>query len=141
MRASYLVDKSVLARMRRAPVRERVAPLIEQGEVATCAIIELEVLYSAKSHEDLVQTRRRRELAYEHVELQEATFERALDIQQTLAERGHHRVPIPDLVIAAAAERAGLAVLHYDRDFELISEATGQPVEWVVPRGSLDESG
>jgi hypothetical protein len=35
------------------------------------------------------------------------------------------------------AERAGLAVLHYDKDFDLISQATGQPSEWVVPQGSL----
>ena len=54
-----------------------------------------------------------------------------------LAKTGRHRVPIPDLVIAAAAESADLTVLHYDRDFELIAEVTGQATDWVVPRGSL----
>jgi predicted nucleic acid-binding protein len=33
---------------------------------------------------------------------------------------------IPDLLVAAIAEAAGLAVLHDDKDFELISEITGQ---------------
>jgi len=51
--------------------------------------------------------------------------------------RGRHRLPIPDLIVAAAAESAGLIVLHYDGDFERIAEVTGQPTEWVVPRGAL----
>ena len=43
----------------------------------------------------------------------------------------------PDLLIAAAAERAELAVLHYDRHFELIAEVTGQPVRALAPLGSI----
>jgi predicted nucleic acid-binding protein len=46
-------------------------------------------------------------------------------------------VPIPDLIVAAAAEEASLTVLHYDADFDQIAKVTGQPVEWVVPRGSV----
>ncbi|MGH9126964.1 MAG: PIN domain-containing protein [Acidimicrobiales bacterium] len=61
---------------------------------------------------------------------------RAIEIQHLLARRGHHRVPIPDLIIAAAAEAAGLTVLHYDADFEMIAEVTGMAHEWVVPRGT-----
>jgi predicted nucleic acid-binding protein len=49
------------------------------------------------------------------------------------------RPQVPDLIIAAAAELAGLTVLHYDHDFELIASVTGQPHEWVVPRGSIDK--
>ncbi len=55
-----------------------------------------------------------------------------------LARQGKHRgASIPDLLIAAVAERAGLSVLHYDRDFDLIASTTGQDVEWVVPPGSV----
>jgi predicted nucleic acid-binding protein len=55
-----------------------------------------------------------------------------------LAVRSRHRgAKIADLLIAAAAEAAGLVVLHYDRDFELIAEVTGQPVEWVVAAGAV----
>ena len=36
---------------------------------------------------------------------------------------------IPDLLIAAAAELAQRTVLHLDKDFDLIAELTGQPVE------------
>ena len=135
--ASYLVDRSALARMQHPSVRARLAPIIEAGEAASCAIIDLEVLYSARSHEDHRRIKARRALAYEHVPMSDATFARALAVQGELARSGRHRLPIPDLLIAAAAESAGLAVLHYDRDYDLIAEVTGQPVEWVVPRGSV----
>jgi len=55
-----------------------------------------------------------------------------------LAERSQHRaVPLPDLLVAACAERAGLCVLHYDADFDRIAELTGQEARWIVPRGSV----
>ena len=69
---------------------------------------------------------------------EEGCSERALEVQAMLAERSQHRaVPLPDLLIAACAERAGLTVLHYDADFERIAKLTGQRAQWVVPRGSV----
>ena len=43
----YLADKSALARLAEPQVRERLPPLLLEGLVATCPIIDLEVLYSA----------------------------------------------------------------------------------------------
>jgi predicted nucleic acid-binding protein len=119
------------------PVRRRLAPIIEAGEAATCSIVDLEVLYSVRNFEEHGRTRRRRSLAYTKVPFTEDVFDRAMDVQGELTKSGRHRVPIPDLLIAAAAETAGLTVLHYDSDYDTIAEVTGQPVEWVVPRGSL----
>ena len=133
---SYLIDKSALARMAHPRVQARLVPILEAGEAVTCAVIDLEVLYSTRNASDHGRTRRRRTLAYRHVELTEAMFQRAIDIQGLLAIRGQHRVPIPDLIIAAAAERAGMILLHYDADFDRIKAVTGQPMEWVVPRGT-----
>lgn len=48
----------------------------------------------------------------------------------------HHRVPLPELIIAAVAEKHGLVVLHYDADFDRIAEVSKQATEWVVPRGT-----
>jgi predicted nucleic acid-binding protein len=137
LKARYLIDKSALARMPLQAVRDRLAPIIEAGEAATCAIIELEVLFSARNREDYDRTRQRRLLAYQSVPITETILQRAIEIQGELAGSGRHRVPIPDLVIAATAEAAGLTLLHYDHDFDVIVEVTGQPVEWVVPRGSV----
>ena len=137
MRARYLVDKSALARMVHESVRLRLASIIEAGEAATCAIIELEVLYSARSFDDYMDVKHRRSLAYHRVPVSEGVIDRALDVQEELARAGHHRLPIPDLLIAATAESVGMTVLHYDGDFETIAGITGQPVEWVVERGSV----
>ncbi len=137
MKARYLIDKSALARMTHAPVRKRLAPLIEAGEAASCAVIDLEVLYSARNFKEHQKIRQRRALAYESVPVTAETLERAIEIQGELAKTGRHRVPIPDLLIAAAAEAAGLVILHYDSDYEVIAEVTKQAVEWVVKRGSV----
>jgi predicted nucleic acid-binding protein len=137
VKARYLVDKSALARMPSEPVRLRLAPLIEAGEAATCGIIDLEVLYSARNSEDHERIRRRRALAYESAPINERVLLRAVAVQGELAETGRHRLPIPDLLIAAAAEVSGLTVLHYDSDYDMIASVTGQAVEWVVPRGSV----
>ncbi len=69
--------------------------------------------------------------------MEQGDFDRAADVMAELAARGKHRsVGIPDLLIAAAAERAHATVLHYDSDFDTIAAVTGQPAEWVIPRGS-----
>lgn len=131
------MDKSALARMSLEPVRARLAPILESGRAGTCGIIDLEILYSARGHEDHVATRERRRLAYERAPMTEEVFERAIEVQGELSRTRRHRIPIPDLLIAAAAECADLTVLHYDADFDRIAEVTGQPVEWVVPQRSL----
>jgi predicted nucleic acid-binding protein len=137
LKARYLADKSALARMPLEPVRQRLAPLIEAGEVATCSIVDLEVLFSARNYQEHQQIRRRRALAYPSVPITEDILQRAIEIQAALARTGRHRIPIPDLIIAAAAESAGLTVLHYDHDYDLITEVSGQPTEWVVAPGTL----
>ncbi|GMR24301.1 MAG: type II toxin-antitoxin system toxin ribonuclease C21 [Acidobacteriota bacterium] len=137
MTARYLIDKSALARMPHESVRQRLAPIIEAGEAATCAIIDLEVLYSARNHEEHVEIRSRRALAYERVPITEDVFERAIEVQAELARAGRHRVPIPDLLIASASESASLTLLHYDGDFDTVASVTGQSTKWVVPRGSV----
>jgi predicted nucleic acid-binding protein len=111
-------------------------PLLEDGLIATCAIVDLEVLYSARGFSDYLLVREERK-SLDDAPITPSVMHRAIDIQQSLAERGQHRVPIPDLIVAAAADWAGLIVLHYDSDFERISEVSGVSQEWVVPRASV----
>ena len=134
---SYLIDKSALARMSHPVVQEIIIPIMESGRAATCSIIDLEVLYSTRNQQEHARARARRALAYRHVPLTEAIFQRAIAVQGLLSRRAQHRVSIPDLIIAAAAETANMTVLHYDSDFDTIAATTGQPAEWVAPRGSL----
>ncbi|MHB8322858.1 MAG: PIN domain-containing protein [Candidatus Dormibacteria bacterium] len=134
--ARYLADKSALARVHLEPAGSRLESLFLAGEVATCGIVDLELLFSARSTVDyLAILADRRSLP--RAEVGEAGIERAVVVQTALARKGYHRsLSIPDLLIAAAAEAAGLTVLHYDSDFDLVAEVTGQPTEWVVPKGS-----
>ena len=55
-----------------------------------------------------------------------------------LATHGHHRIPAVDFLVAALAEVNGAIVLHYDKHFDAIRRATGQPMEWLARRRSLD---
>ncbi|MFN2494834.1 MAG: PIN domain-containing protein [Pseudonocardiaceae bacterium] len=81
---------------------------------------------------------RRRRAAYEFLVTDQEVWDRALDVQRELALRSMTRsVGIPDLLIAAVAELHRVTVLHYEADFDHISGITGQPTEWVVPRGTV----
>jgi predicted nucleic acid-binding protein len=136
--ATYLADKSALTRRETRPeVRRLIEPLLLSGAIATCGIVDLELLYSASSptiYGDLAASLR----ALPRVAITETIVDRALEVQALLAKRSQHRaVPLPDLIVAACAESAGLTVLHYDGDFERIAEITGQPTQWVLPRGSV----
>jgi hypothetical protein len=72
------------------------------------------------------------------VEMDQAVLDRAVAVQDALAERSQQRgAKIADLLIAAAAEAGRLVVLHYDHDFDLIAEITGQPTEWIVAAGTV----
>ena len=117
-------------------VSRRLGPLLIDGHVATCPIIDLEVLYSARSFADYEQILDERR-ALSSYPITETVTDRAIEVQHGLARRGQHRAPLPDLLIAAIAEVNDLTVIHYDSEFDRIAAHTGQPVEWVAPRGSL----
>lgn len=112
---------------------------LEAGLIATCAPVRLELLYGTRSAAD--HDRRRRELgALADCPVTPREWRRALEVQGELAKLGadHQKAVKPaDLVIAAAAEAAGAVLLHYDADFELVAEITGQPTRLLAPAGSL----
>ena len=134
-----LLDNSAWARRGHPSVRERIADLIEGGEVGVCLPFLLEAGYSARSgdnHERLLA-----DLSLlPRVELDADIEGLALDAQRRLARIGHHRIPPSDLVIAACAHRAAAGVLHYDRDYDVIEERTSLDFEssWLAPAPSLD---
>ena len=132
----FLIDQSAWARASHEQVRTILEPMIEAGSLATCSITNLEVLYSARNAAEYGAISD--ELAgFPEAPIGSDQLSRALDVQMQLAPKGRHRLPIPDLIIAAAADSADLSVLHYDADYERIAEITGQPNQWIVPRGSV----
>jgi predicted nucleic acid-binding protein len=139
--ARYLADTSVWARLRQPEVHAVVAPYVERGLVGTCPVVDLEILYSARTGTEHSRVRTQRE-AFEYFPMTDEIARRAIDVQGLLARRSQHRsVSIPDLLVAATAERFSLTVLHYDGDYDRVAEVTRQPVQCVVPPGTADHVG
>lgn len=128
---SWLIDKSALVRLAVSPDAPDWAARIERGLVRITTVTRLEIGYSARSGPDLRAGLQQPPLSSMPVEyLTPAIEDRAVEILTLLADRGQHRAPsVPDLIIAATAELAGLTVLHLDKDFDVIADITGQPVE------------
>ena len=129
--AGWLIDKSALVRLGVSPDAEEWAERISRGLVRLSTVTRLEAGYSARTGAEAASLGDRPPLAQMPLEyLTPAMEDRAVEVQVILAARGHHRGPsIPDLLIAATAELAGLNILHLARDFETIAEFTGQQVE------------
>ena len=142
MTATLLLDNSAWVRLGDGAVpeerRDELAAAFETGDVGTCLPFLLEAGYSARKavdHERLMDELLA--LSYFHIDVD--VERRALDAQRQLARIGHHRLPPVDLLVAAVADRYGLAVLHYDSDYDVIAGKTDLRFEseWLVPRGTL----
>jgi predicted nucleic acid-binding protein len=128
---TWLIDKSALVRLAASPDAAEWAVRLERGLVRITTVTRLEAGYSARSGPELRAGLQQPPLSSMPVEyLTPAIEDRAVEVLTLLADRGQHRAPsIPDLIIAATAELAGHTVLHFDKDFEVIAQITGQPVE------------
>lgn len=132
----WLIDKSAYARLADCPDVEQWLLRIQRATVRISTLTRLEIGFSFRSGPDA-----RREFAAPPLSLLPVEYltpaieDRAVQVQLMLADQGHHRAPsIPDLLIAATAEKAGLTVLAVDEDFDLIASITGQPVETLARR-------
>ena len=112
---------------------------IESGDLAICDMVKLELLVGARNAREFSEKRLELELL-PRCPIRPTEWRRVIDVYEQLArQRGSHqrRVTHPDLVIAAAAEAAGVGLLHYDEDFDAIAAVTGQPTRWIAARGSV----
>jgi predicted nucleic acid-binding protein len=133
MNQGWLIDKSALIRLRNEPSLAGWLPIISRGLVRISTPTLLELGFSAASLEDM------HEVHYGHpVDLMPMEYltpraeQRAAAVQVKLAENGQHRaLSVPDLLVAALAETAGLTLLHDDKDFELIADLTGQYIQSI----------
>ena len=135
---SDLADTSALARVpHHEGVRLQLLEPLMSGAIACCEITRLEMGLTARNvgeHAELGELLD----ALPQVTITSADYARAWEVQGLLTGHGVHRgVGVPDLLVAACAERLGLTVVHCDSDFDLISEVTGQPVRWAVDRDLL----
>ena len=131
--ARYLIDTSAVFRILQGKLRQAWSDQLAAGIVATCPIVELEFLYSARSLADRLARQRLFHNLFGWVPMSERAWERAAEVQQLLTEAGTHRSAGPvGLLIAATAEHERLTVLCDDRDFKAVATVTGQPVRLVT---------
>jgi predicted nucleic acid-binding protein len=107
-----LADKSAL---------ERATPeTLELGEVCVCAVTKLEMLYSARNSKNYAEMEERLS-AFRDLRMDAETISAAIGAHRELGQKGQHRLPIPDLLIAACAQQYQAAVLHVDRHYDVLA--------------------
>lgn len=134
-----LADTSVWARKRHPAVREWFEAAVIAGDIAVCDMVALELLHSASRPDVFARTEEALK-AMPWLRMGGAEWARAREVYRLLSDRGqaaHRAVKHADLLIAAAAEVAGIGLVHYDNDYDLIAEVTGQTARWVRPRGTI----
>lgn len=134
----YLADTSAIARVRHDPVRAELNRLGKAGLLATCVVVDLEVLYSARNPAEYSRIAALRAAGFVDLPPTPEIARRAREIQGMLARRSQHRAAgCPDILTSAIAEHYGAIVLHYDSDFDHIATVSGLQTRWVVPRGTV----
>jgi predicted nucleic acid-binding protein len=134
----YLIDNSALQRRTKPQAAILLDELNERGVLTVCGPIEMEVLYSARNDHEAERLREWL-LGFDYLPMPDEVWDRAKQIQRAAIKKGFHRaLSMPDLLIAATAERHGAIVLHYDADYDMIASITGQPIRWVADPGTAD---
>lgn len=128
---TWLIDKSAVVRLGSSPDADEWRSRIQRGLVRISTLTRLEIGFSVRSAREFRRINAEPPVSAMPVEYLTPSIEdRAVEVQYALARIGQHRAPsIADLLIAATAELSRLTVLHVDKDFDLIADITGQPVE------------
>jgi hypothetical protein len=108
-----LLDKSALVR------GHDLDPAL--GEPCLCAVTRFEALYSARSPDGFAALEEELD-AFHELQMDAETRAIARTAQRELGATSRHRIPVPDLLIAACAEQHQAAVLHLDRHYETLAE-------------------
>lgn len=136
---TFIADKSVWARADQEAIREEWQRALLGGQIVTCQITELELLYSARTGQEFLELEE--ELAaLRNLPITEAICDIAIAALRQLAHvmPAYHRLPLPDALIAATALDAGIGVLHYDGDFDKLATVLDFESRWVAAAGTLD---
>lgn len=133
-----LADKSAINRAEHPSVCQEIADALNARQIVTCSVVTLEVMYSARNRQEL-EDLEATQASLRDIPMTDSIHRAALTAIRELARRGAgwHRVPATDVLIAAAAQEAGVGVLHYDRHFDRLAEVLHFRSVWLAPAGSL----
>jgi predicted nucleic acid-binding protein len=135
-----IADTSAWARASHPLIRDLWATALRGRQIATCSIVTLELLYSARDARELTIVEAEQALLRD-VPVAASAQRAAIGALRDLASDGpgQHRVPLADALIAAAAQDAGVDVLHYDHHYDRLAQALHFTSVWVAPPGALEK--
>lgn len=133
---SYVLDTSAWAGTLRRAAADAWSEAMLAGQLWMTPVVKLELLYSTRDQAEFAQLEQRLDEMRE-APLDRAVVRTALGALRELAASGplHHRVPVTDVLIAAAAAERGIGVLHYDEHFDRLAPVLGFESRWIVARG------
>lgn len=136
---TFIADKSIWARSHRDPIRDEWAEALRNGQIATCSVTVLELLYSARTSAEF-EALEEELSALRVIPVTESICRAAIGAMRVMADHsdGFHRIPVPDYLIGACAQDAGLGVLHYDHDFDRLAQIMGFESRWAADPPALD---
>jgi hypothetical protein len=133
-----IADTSVWQRTNHPDLREPWAQALRAGTIATCSLVTLELLYSTRNADEFRAVEADQALLRD-VQVTVSVQRAAIGALRALAEIAprHHRVALADALIAAAAQEAGLGVLHYNHHYDRLAEVLSFRNCWAAPPGTL----
>jgi predicted nucleic acid-binding protein len=135
-----IADTSAWARASHPLVRDLWVAALRGRQIATCSIVTLELVYSARDVQEFTVVEADQALLRD-VPVPASAQRAAIGALRDLASDGpgQHRVPLADALIAAAAQDAGIDVLHYDHHYDRLAQALHFTSVWVAPPGALEQ--
>jgi predicted nucleic acid-binding protein len=135
-----IADTSAWARASHPRIRDLWATALRGRQIATCSIVTLELLYSARNADELSIVEAEQALLRD-LPVAASAQRAAVGALRDLASDGpgQHRVPLAGALIAAAAQDAGVDVLHYDHHYDRLAQALHFTSVWIAPPGALEK--
>jgi predicted nucleic acid-binding protein len=131
-----LADTSAWMQGRRDKrVRQLLLGAIERGDVCWCWPVRYELMVDARGQDDVAAVERSLE-GLREIPVDRSVQRTVFSVMRELAasgSHGAHRFPLTDLAVAAAAQTAGVGILHFDRHFERLSAHFGVTAYWISP--------
>lgn len=129
-----LADTSAWMQARRdAKVRKLLLEAIERGDVRWCWPVRYELMVDARGSDGVAAAERTLESLRE-VPVDRSVQRAVLATMRELAaggSHGAHRFPLTDLTVVAAAQHAGIDILHFDQHLERLGEHLGVESHWI----------
>jgi predicted nucleic acid-binding protein len=136
--AILIADKSAWERARHADVRDAWSEAMLAGQICTCPIVKLELLFSTQNAAGFIELENALD-ELRDVPITRSVTNAAIGALRDLAHVAplNHRVKLPDALIAAAAQDAAVGVLHYDHHYDRLAEVLEFESRWIAPAGSI----